>query len=82
MKQALFISSIVPGGCHGTDRIPRLNPIPEARENLVRFRDEYVGNHDARLRHSILNRTRVVGFTQSETSVLAQGGSSRRRRDY
>ena len=49
---------------------------------LVRFRDEYVGNHDARLRHFILNRTRVVGFTQSETSVLAQGGSSLRAFRY
>jgi hypothetical protein len=50
--------------CHCNDRILRLNPIPKAQENLIRFRAENAGNHDvgplrrlARSARSFLTKT-------------------------
>ncbi len=44
LASALDMEVIRP--CHCNDRILRLNPIPKAQENLIRFRAENAGNHD------------------------------------
>jgi len=62
LASALDMDVIRP--CHRNDGILRLNPIPKAQENLIRFRAENAGNHDlgplrrlARSARSFLTKT-------------------------
>jgi hypothetical protein len=51
--------------CQRIDRIPSLNPIPEDRESLIRFRDK--GDHN----HGVYPMRR---FARSARSFLTTGG--------